>query len=107
MTNNVGAVRVAPTSVGTGAPSDINYNAAGNEGVYAMGLQFDSADVGVTSYIPTRGSIFNRAEDVLKILRQDGTYDIEIVRQNGTELLSRSRAACTRSQLAYLPSSKS
>jgi hypothetical protein len=88
MTNNVGAVRVAPTPSGTGTAADINYNAAGTEYVNATGLQFESPSVGVTSYIRTLGGAVSRGADVLKILRANGTYDIAIHRQDGVELLA-------------------
>jgi hypothetical protein len=52
-----------------------------------MRAQFDSRDVGITSLIPTRGATLIRSADVLKILRDNGTYDIEIIRQDGVEIL--------------------
>ncbi|MPZ34533.1 MAG: hypothetical protein GEV13_26700 [Rhodospirillales bacterium] len=88
MTNDVGAVRVAPTPSDTGTAADISYNAAGTEYVYATGLQFESPSVGVTSYIRTLGATVSRGADVLKILRANGTYDVAIHRQDGVELLA-------------------
>jgi hypothetical protein len=88
MVNNVGAVNVAPAPVGTGTMSDIDYTAAGTESVYALGLQFESPDLGVTSFIPTSASAVTRAAESLLILRDDGVYDIDIVRQDGTQTLT-------------------
>lgn len=87
MTNDVGAVQVAPAPSGSGTMADINYDADGTEEVVAFGLQFDADGVGVTSFIPTRDAAVTRAVDVLKILRDNGTYDVEITRQEGVETL--------------------
>lgn len=68
--------------------SDINYTAAGDEFVFVTGLQFESAGVGVTSYIPTEGIPESRTEDVVTISRDNGTYDIAISRGGSVELLT-------------------
>lgn len=89
MANDVGAVQIAPTPNGTGTSTDITYDAAGTEYVYTTGPQFDSDGVGVTSFISTRAGVtLTRDADVLKILRDNGTYDIAITRQDGVQLLS-------------------
>jgi hypothetical protein len=88
MTNNVGAVQVAPTPSGTGTASDINYTAGGTEHVYATGLQIDSDGLGLTSYVATYGATETRAQDVLQIQRANGTYDIAITRRNGVQVLT-------------------
>lgn len=87
MTNDVGAVQLAPTPNGSGTISDINYDATGGEYVIVSGLQLDSDGVGVTSYIPTFEAAGTRSAEILHILRDDGVYDVEIVRQDGTQAL--------------------
>lgn len=88
MVDDVCSMRVAPAPMGTGTATDINYDAAGTENVYAIGLQCDNPDVGVTSYIPTINAPVARDIDLLKILRDNGTYDIEIIRRDGVLLLA-------------------
>lgn len=76
---------LADSSTAGGGPS---YPGDGASAISVWGVQFDSTGIGVTSYIPARDGPYARNADILNILRADGTYEIEIVRQNGTELLS-------------------
>jgi hypothetical protein len=76
---------MADSGTATGAPS---YAGDGSSAIVVWGVQLDNADVGVTSYIPTRGATLTRSADELELLRANGTYDVEITRQDGVEVLA-------------------
>lgn len=70
------------------AASGASYTGDGTSSIAIWGVQFESPSVGVTSYIPAYGSSTTRSADVLKILRDNGTYDVTIARQIGEQVLT-------------------